>query len=83
MADRNIKAMIEEGRRLAIADRYRYTLNIDEVAALLEECGINAAQMFDGVLALLDSAYCVGLVSGYRKGKREAARKYRKETIRS
>ena len=82
MANRNIKAMIEEGVRLAIADSYRYSLNTDEVAALLEESNINAPQMFDVVLTLLNNAYHVGLVSGYRKGKRETTRKYRKETAR-
>ena len=64
MAERNIEKAIAEGEKLAEANGCRYSLKCNEIAAIIKKSRTT--------LDLAYNAYCVGLVSGYRKGKREA-----------
>ena len=69
MAERNIEKAIKEGRKNTSADGYRYSLTCNETAKVIIA---SKAPITDMTINLVYNAYCVGVLSGYRKGKREA-----------
>ena len=67
----NIDNAIKEGRALASEDKHRYCLRSDDLCAIISASG---ASFSDTGFILAYNAYCVGLLRGFRKGKKQASK---------
>ena len=65
---RNLKGFAENGN--AILERHRrYDLNVNEIAAIMDSCGVTGSK--DAAFRLLTQVFAIGVESGFRIAKAE------------